>query len=316
MRRRLAVLAISVATIALIAAPSAGAAVEFGDTCVGNEAAPVDATVTTLLASGESIPSAAPSAGVVTQVKMRVVPVPFGIPSTVKVLRPAGSFTFTNVGEAPITGTSGVATAPARIPVQAGDRLGLHGTPFAFGEETVFTVYCETEDGSVLGATPGSPPVNSTANYEAVEEGRAPVSAILEPDADNDGYGDETQDGCPQAAAAQSPCPPVALDAARAIKKKGSVVVLVTASSSASVNVTGTANLGKGKKAKLKSKARTVVPGKVSRFTLKFPKKLKDRLKELEKKRSLALKVTAKATDVAARVTTDKLTVKVKGQAK
>ena len=33
------------------------------------------------------------------------------------------------------------------------------------------------------------------------------VSAILEPDADGDGFGDETQDQCPTDASTQGPCP-------------------------------------------------------------------------------------------------------------
>jgi hypothetical protein len=203
--------------------------------------------------------------------------------------------------------------------VQAGDRLALHGEPFTFEGTPIepLTFYCdETEDGSVIGATPGSPGVGSTAEYEPVEEGRVPVSAILEPDADGDGFGDESQDGCPQAAAAQGPCPTVALDASSVIKKRGKVIVLVTTDVAAPVKVTGVASLGKGKRAKLSSKTATVAPGKVSRFTLKFPKKLKNRLEDLKRKRSLRLKLTASATDLIGRVTTDKLNTKLKGQAR
>jgi hypothetical protein len=53
----------------------------------------------------------------------------------------------------------------------------------------------------------------------------------------------------------------------------------------------------------------------VARFTLKFPKKLKKRLEELTRKQSLQLKVTASATDLVGRVSTDKLSVRLKGQA-
>jgi hypothetical protein len=89
----------------------------------------------------------------------------------------------------------------------------------------------------------------------------------------------------------------------------------VTTDASAPVKVTGTANLGKGKKAKLSSKTLTVNPGKTTRFTLKFPKKLKNKLEDLQRKRSLQLKLTASATDLIGRVTTDKLKTKLKGQA-
>jgi hypothetical protein len=36
---------------------------------------------------------------------------------------------------------------------------------------------------------------------------RLPISATLEPDADGDGYGDETQDGCPGNGTTHGPCP-------------------------------------------------------------------------------------------------------------
>jgi hypothetical protein len=308
--------------VALIAAPSAPAAVEFGDTCAADSGAPVDYTIATLSAPPGALPLAAPSAGVVTQVKVRIaLPViPASLPLKVKALRAAGGTLFTIVGEAPpVAATAGLSTGSARIPVQAGDRLALHGEPFTFEETYVpaFTIFCgETGDGSIMGGAPGSPPVGSTAEFAALTEGRAPVSAVLEPDADGDGFGDETQDQCPQSAAAQGVCPTVAVDASSVIKKKGRVIVLVTTDVAAPVKVTGTATLGKGRKAKLSSKTATVVPGKVSRFALKFPKRLKNRLKDLKRKRSLRLKLTASATDLIGRVSTDKLNTKLKGQAR
>jgi hypothetical protein len=51
------------------------------------------------------------------------------------------------------------------------------------------------------------------------------ISVVLEPDADHDGFGDETQDQCPTNATTQGPCPTVAPPAgptgqrAAAIKK-------------------------------------------------------------------------------------------------
>jgi hypothetical protein len=54
----------------------------------------------------------------------------------------------------------------------------------------------------------------------------------------------------------------------------------------------------------------------VTRFTLNFPQKLKKKLKGLKRSKSVQLKVTASATDLIGRVTTDKLKTKLKGQAK
>jgi len=139
---------------------------------------------------------------------------------------------------------------------------------------------------------------------------------VLEPDADSDGFGDETQDKCPQLASAQTACPLIAVNAVTGVKRKGAVVVLITTDNAAPVTVTGTVNLGKGRKAKLSSKAKAVTPGTVTRFTLKFPKKLKAALEDLARKRSLKLKVIASATNVLGQVTSDKLKVSLKGQAK
>lgn len=325
MRRLLAGAAGTAAAVALIGAPCASAAVEFGDTCGMSGGLPVDYTITSLSAPEEEIPLAAPSAGVVTKVTVRVadkVPLLSAIPLSIKALRPAGEGLFTTVGEAILTLPAGkgpyAAVANARIPVQAGDRLGLAGLPFVVGD-TVYPGYilaCASSSEFTLGAAVGSTAIGSISAFSPYMEGRLPVSATLEPDADGDGFGDETQDRCPQSPAAQGPCPPVAVEASSVIRRKGSVVVLVSTDAAAPVTVAGTAALGKGKRAKLSSNAQTVVPGKVGRFTLNFPQKLKKKLAGLKKSRSVQLKVTASATDLIGRVTSDSATVKLKGQAK
>ena len=76
----------------------------------------------------------------------------------------------------------------------------------------------------------------------------------------------------------------------------------------------GWVKLGKGKQAKLSAPAKTLTPGPIARFKLKFPAKLKNRLKELEPKQSLQLKIAAQATNVAGTVSADNLKVKLKGQ--
>src|SRR5262249_36776153 len=157
-------------------------------------------------------------------------------------------------------------------PVKAGDYFGTVGSGFG---ETV-AIYCETKNpGDRLGAFAGNPSLNSTASLMGEEPGfQNPIVVFVEPDADSDGYGDETQDKCPQSAAFQAECPTVTVDA-NASARKSSVTVLVTTSNSAPVTVVGAVKLGKGKSAKLTAKAQTVSPGKLGRFTLKFPAKLK-----------------------------------------
>jgi hypothetical protein len=145
-----------------------------------------------------------------------------------------------------------------------------------------------------------------------------PLAAVIEPDADGDGYGDETQDKCPQSAAFQTECPVVVLDSLP-IAGKNAVTVLVGISNEAPVTVSGSVKLPKTAKAsasaaaKLKKVTQTVSPGKLGRFVLKFPGKLKAALKELPKGKKLKLKITASAANVAGQVSTDTTKLNLKG---
>ena len=317
MRRRLAMFfTASAATLAFIGAGTASAAVEFGDNCAADEGTG-PATLVTLAAPGSALPLTAPVGGVITKVKMQIAaPIPITFPQQVKVLRPAGGNAFTAVADTIIQVGAGSNQASVRMPVQAGDRLGLHGVPFSVGEMSTpgFEVYCKNQPGSRIGGAPGDVPVGSTATFSEGPEAQVPLAALIEPDVDNDGFGDETQDACPQSAAVQTACPVISLDASAQLGKKA-VTVLVTASAEGLVGVKGVVKLGKGKKATLTAKAKTVVPGKLVPFKLKFSAKLRKRLTELEPSRKLTLKITASATNVAGQISTDKLKVKLKGQA-
>ncbi|HST68139.1 MAG TPA: hypothetical protein VLI94_00600 [Solirubrobacterales bacterium] len=209
--------------------------------------------------------------------------------------------------------TSGVSTYPTRIPVLAGDHIG---GSVAAGAETG-GLLCLTENpGDRLGLVAGNPGKGSTGTVVAEEtSAQVPIVVFVEPDADADGFGDETQDACPQSAAFQTPCPPVALSTSKQVKK-GSVTIIVTSSTAAPVTVKGVAKLGKGKKAKLNGGTQNLVPGTLSKFRLFFTKALKNKLKELTPKQKLTLKVTVTGTSVSGAVTTKTLKVKLKGQAK
>ncbi len=103
-----------------------------------------------------------------------------------------------------------------RIPVDGGERLGLYGQA---GGGFTYTCAYGFEGGPanriiwgnvpqpVIGGPPVTPPAEVTGE-------RVPVEAKLEPDADKDNFGDETQDQCSTNAATQGPCPvPQALPA-------------------------------------------------------------------------------------------------------
>ena len=152
---------------------------------------------------------------------------------------------------------------------------------------------------------------------------------MVEPDLDNDGYGDETQDRCPRSAAYQGECPVVTL-AANGKARKRSIQVRVTASSEASVLVFGQVGWnfqpkrkpksGKGKTARLivglSGGTKTVLPGETAGFTIPLPKTVLRRLSRIAPSESLKAKITVRATDLAGRNTNRRLTVTLRGRSK
>lgn len=315
MTKRLLAAAIAAAAILVVSAGTASAAVEFGSSCAGNGVAPGEYTLMTLSAPS-SVVVGSPIDGVITKVKTRVELLGFSgsAPTLIKTLKPAGGNSYTAVDQAIVQVANGVTEAAVRLPVKSGYRLGLHGLPFTYeGSPTEgFSFYCSGAPESALGAASGDVPPGSTAEFMNATEGQVPISAVVEPDADNDGYGDETQDGCPQSAAFQGACPTVTLDAI-SLAGKTKITVYVAVSTPAPVQVLATGKAGK-KKVSLSSPTQTVEPGKLTPFTLKFTKPLKKRLKELPPSKKLTLKITASATNVAGQVSTDLTKAKLKGQ--
>jgi hypothetical protein len=124
-------------------------------------------------------------------------------PLKLKVVRPAGGDDFTTIGdsqlETPIGGM--LNTWPTRISVQAGDAIGETYTNTTFSYRNA-SGYNTEETGA-----PADPPPGTTVTYEPNTNLQIDVSAVLEPDADHDGFGDETQDLCPTDASTQGPCP-------------------------------------------------------------------------------------------------------------
>ncbi|HET8956249.1 MAG TPA: hypothetical protein VFN18_11380 [Solirubrobacterales bacterium] len=253
----------------------------------------------------------------ITKVKMQIgISLPLAIPQQAKLLKPAGGNSFTVTNQTNFNASTGLTVADARMPVAAGERLALHGLPFTYSGTSYpgYEFICPDE-GSALGGVIGDVPPGSTATFEDLAPAKIPLAAVIEPDADSDGFGDETQDACPQSATTQAPCPPVTLSTSKQVNK-GSVVIVVTTDIAAPVTVNGVAKLGKGKKAKIKGGTKNLAPGTLGKFTLRFPQSLKTKLDELSRKQKLTLKVTISGTSVAGAVTKKMLKVKLKGQAK
>jgi hypothetical protein len=318
-KRLLAVVAAALAVCGFVAVSSAAAATEFGGSCSGEEIIPFS-MIPVAHGSGNPLPIGAPISGVLTEWTVRANLEP-STPSeeeflsrlarqTLNVYKPAGGKSYTLISEAeggPLN-VRGASTYQARIPIQAGDVLGLAGG---------FSLYCQTgnpadkiafvEEKVALGAT--------KEFSEEEEEIGIPVSARVEPDVDGDGYGDETQDKCPQSAAYQTACPVVTISSLPTVGSKA-VTVYVSTSLSAPVGVTATVNLGKGKTATLTAATQTVAPGSLTPFTLTLTSQVTKALKALPTKKTLAVSISASATNITGAASTSATTAKLKGQAK
>jgi hypothetical protein len=318
MRLRLAIsLAVGAALTASFALPSgAAAATEFGDNCEADNA--VLGSRVFAIASPGPLPSAAPTAGVITSWRINLEPTPLSLTQILKVVRVNGANTVLTVGEAPGHFGGGLTSAPARIPVQAGDYLSI------FGPNPPGTVYCTVPptEATTLGVIKGAGA--GVGGTSAFASGPSPgvrigVMAVIEPDADHDGYGDETQDRCPQSAAFHDPCPVLLLDS-YVLPGRSRAVVIVSSSTSTAVTVTGTAKLpkapkkaGASAKAKLKPVTQSVAPGGLTRFSLNFPGPLKSAIRALPSGRSITVKLQASAKDVTGKTVTDEARLKIKG---
>lgn len=330
MKRLSVALAAAALVSAVFAVGSASAATEFGSGCMANKSQEGAVWVSTGHSTASPLPVTAPISGVITEWKVNsdqeataegnlAGEFPRIFQPRLLVLKGEGPETidgpeaFDVVAEA--SGGSlnlkGTNTYLARLPVQAGDYLGLAGNPYA--------LYCETKnEADKFGATVGGTPVGSTfkiMNPTQRKGLQVPVIARVEPDVDGDGYGDETQDQCPQSAAYQTACPTV-LVSSLSLSNAKAVTVYVSSSLAAPVAVGGTVNLGKGKKAKLSAAGKTVAPGTLARFQLALTRPVRETLAALTTKKALTLTISASATNVAGAVSTATSTMKLRGQRK
>jgi hypothetical protein len=111
------------------------------------------------------------------------------------------SWTRLSVAPGVVAGT--LTSFPVRIPVLPGDRIGLiippGGVPGCSYQTTV------GGDSMIVATTA---PLGTPTTFLNAGQFRVNVAAVIEPDADADGYGDETQDFCLGDASRHAPCEP------------------------------------------------------------------------------------------------------------
>ena len=134
------------------------------------------------------------------------------------------------------------------------------------------------------------------------------VAGVLQPDVDGDGFGDETQDGCPQSAAFHGACPTVSFAPGYSVGAN-SIQVKVRASATTPVAVTG-ASPGPGILKATEKAAR----GAPTTVRVPIPHPLAARLGDLPPSKSVRLRLRAHATAVDGLPSTAHLTVRLPGR--
>jgi hypothetical protein len=94
-------------------------------------------------------------------------------------------------------------TFPARIPVAAGDQLGIQVKNTSGAVNCAF-VGVAGDSHAYSFDDPDA--TNTFVGASSVNGNRWNISAVLEPDVDKDGYGDLSQDLCPQSATTHAAC--------------------------------------------------------------------------------------------------------------
>lgn len=304
-----------VSALALLSAPFASAAIEVGNECTGG-AADLNRTFFSLgNPIGTASPPSFPTDGVVTAWRTRVSD-PAGSAAKMVIGRAEGNH-YRIVEETGFQAlVAGLNTFPARIPVKAGDlpglsgrtSAGLHATPACAGAGAGARAWV-IEDPGGLGKE------FEFTNFQV------PAVAVLEPDVDHDGYGDETQDGCPQNAGTHGACGgPGGGTLSLSVKgqaRRRAAVVQVTVNVAAQIAVTGKVSLRKGRKPlTLRANPQSLAGGGAASFVLRFPAKLRAKLASLANKRSLQLRISVSASSATTGPASSSFAIRLRGTAR
>jgi hypothetical protein len=199
LRRTRLFLLIAAVALAPTSPRSASALVTLGQTFQPGEGCSGQAAYVQTGSSGNTY--VAPGDGVITSWRHRAGSEPG--PMRFLVLRQfVGTNYFSLVGQSTLTPQEAFVLNefPIRIPVQGGDAIGLwlRDSTYCFG----FT----GSEADLSYATLDDP--GSKTLFGPDKGWRLDVAATFEPDADRDGFGDETEDRCPTDPSTQGICPP------------------------------------------------------------------------------------------------------------
>jgi hypothetical protein len=301
-----------VAVLLAIAVPSASAT-EYGSVCSAGSSGKFGEPVGVQVLRAPGAPSPTITApGVVTKWKVAFGDITARL-VTLKVFNKfANEYEAIAAGATETVANKQTKEFAARIPVPAGAYFGL-----ASSDGAPYCAVGGVSGDSVVFVGP-DPPVGARAN--GVAGGTLyllPLLVTVEPDADGDGFGDETQDACPSNPMTQGTCPVIdppptgggsggggtgggggatALALSLKAKLEGNVVaVQVTGADRATVAVSDQL---RGRKVAGPTST-TIEPGKVGRAYLPLSKALKAQLAALPRKRHLNLVIEASGRSAA-----------------
>jgi hypothetical protein len=326
MRRLIGIVVVAgAAASALLGASPASAILtwpqQIGDRCAATGAAGQTAIVLNNSLSGADLSIAAPpeNASVITHWE---VDAPAGIGPIAEQLvafRQVGSEGSEDqlIGETAMETVVGGAANEfsTRIPVPEYARIGLRGPAGALiCAEPLHLAGLATDTWANGEARPVQVEVNTGV----------PVIATLEPDRDNDGYGDETQDQCPGQPLLHTACPFVRLVPVAKAFRRG-ILVEVSTGDPTKVEVTGQVGWGYRPRGGGRNKrlivglsggAQEVGSGATVPFWMPLPKTVLGRLAKLTSKEKLKAHVAVVATDVVGHQTHRAIVVRLPGWAK
>jgi hypothetical protein len=321
--------ALSTGALALVAPAMASAAVTVGanldntpqhqNTCAGPTPDPMKPSCGLAVLTEGGLSQAVPSDGVVTRWRVKGASGPMKF----RVIRPQSNGDYLLVSSGPIEtpANTGVVTFDTQQPIQAGDYIGLEL------ESATATLGVDTgESPSSTSASAFAPtPDGSTATPQLSPGARGYLNADIEPDADHDGYGDETQDQCPTNATTHGPCPPpVVVDKlpptvksygrAAHLSHSGRVSFFLSSNEQASGSVTATLGLPKAAKVvRFMRHALNLKAGAKTKVTLRLSKRNATLVRRaLAKHGHVTAKITILLKDSAGNKTTKTLRLMIK----
>lgn len=319
---------VAVATVCFLLAASSASAAEAGDDCVANT---VEANRTMIpwnssgsftmnRAVGELVLGEGVQHGVITGWRVRVGSGQPTLPQrfeTYRVLNEKEEYRQESQSQLESVGP-GESFFGARVPVWPGANLGLYGPEGTFA--------CNTGESLVTGTFIGSASVGEVRTVTGLFGFRTPLTVVVERDIDNDGYGDESQDKCPEFAAIQANCPFVRLTPSVSAITKRAILLNVSTGDATQVQVSGQvgwpirpkpgARPSKGKARRivgLSGGTQEIPAGATVAFTVPLPKAVRRRLKKLDPKEKLKARLTVLATDLVGHQTASHLTVRLPG---